>query len=541
MRRGNGFLVRDLALTFVVGSLWMLALPAQAGKAAKASEEEVPLFGWASPDATAQLAADETEVPAGLGALFVPTMTRGTDEPPLIVLDAEGKKKIAAGHTGERIVVEPGSYVVAVGSGPTDQMSKVSVVVATGETALVEPTWGGLRIEVVDELLIGHRGAYEVIRMDDRDVFGIGYGADSLQAETLQTWLLPPGLYRIVQPGGSFRSRVDYATVTVPEAGLVRYRLVMDPITTSFKGAGVMLPGEFGTSVEWDRAVTGSLVLGGDASFSHTSNVVGMDDQISVNGNLFLEGQVIVHKKHHYFSALLDLEEGLSFSSPIGGDRLPLMKSKDRLRSELLYSYLVKDWFGPYVRAGVQTQLVPSEVVATEAQTLSVTDLDGNTETVNLAPTETFRISEAFSPTSLREGGGLNFRPVHSRFVTLSTRLGVGARQNLYRDTFVLLDDEDTAAIEYAQVETYHQFGMEATLLATFRFTNWLMYMTDFEFFSDFRDFGAPTIEWNNTVSLRITHFLSLNYTAELVREPAVSPKTQFQHAALLRVSVNLF
>ena len=76
------------------------------------------------------------------------------------------------------------------------------------------------------------------------------------------TWLLPPGVYRIVRPGSNYRALRDFATVYVPEAGFVRYRLVLDPDTGEFQGSGVLLPDEFGSPY---RHRTGGSLAGGRA------------------------------------------------------------------------------------------------------------------------------------------------------------------------------------------------------------------------------------------------------------------------------------
>ena len=102
------------------------------------------------------------------------------------------------------------------------------------------PRCGGasLRIEVVDERNLPHRGAYELIRVTDRQPFTVGFGADTLQGEQLLTLLMPPGLYRIVQPGSTYRARTDFATVLAPAGGLVHYKLVINPTSGQFRGAG---------------------------------------------------------------------------------------------------------------------------------------------------------------------------------------------------------------------------------------------------------------------------------------------------------------
>src|SRR5687767_9293940 len=78
------------------------------------------LYRWTAPTAADQLAADTTVVPPGMGAVFVPAMTNGIDEPEALVYQAE--KQVGGGPNGRRIVLPPGSYTLRVGSPPLNQM-----------------------------------------------------------------------------------------------------------------------------------------------------------------------------------------------------------------------------------------------------------------------------------------------------------------------------------------------------------------------------------------------------------------------------------
>lgn len=104
-----------------------------------------------------------------------------------MVLVFSGGRRVADGRTGERDPVSPGSYTVKLGSGTNKQMMKFSADVSAGQTTTIGPKWAGLVIQVVDTQNIPHRAQYEISRADDRELFGIGCGADTLQAEPLQT------------------------------------------------------------------------------------------------------------------------------------------------------------------------------------------------------------------------------------------------------------------------------------------------------------------------------------------------------------------
>jgi hypothetical protein len=222
-----------------------------------------------APSAEEQLAADTTVVPAGSGAVFVPAMTSGADEPETLVF--QGTQRVASGLNGTRIVLAPGSYVLRIGSSPLNQMMSVPVAVTAGNTTLVPVTWGGIIIEVVDRNNVPHRGSYELIHVADRQPYTVGFGADTLLGEKLKTTLATPGLYRIVRPGANYRTRVDFSTVVIPYGQMVYFKLVQDPDDGSLLGAGVVPPNEMGI-VQPGSAWTRTMTVG--EAFRH----VGADD-----------------------------------------------------------------------------------------------------------------------------------------------------------------------------------------------------------------------------------------------------------------------
>ena len=241
-------------------------------------------YHWLAPPAAAQLAADDTPVPADRGAIFVPALSDSASEPETLVFQDD--RQVASGPTGRRIVVPPGRYDVRVGSGPARLMVGEEVTVAAGLTVTVAVRWGGLRVSVVDGNDIPHRGSYELIRTRDRQPYTVGFGADMLSGEQLPTTLMPEGLYRIVRRGATFRTRTDFATVLVPAGALVHFKLVVDPADGSFRGGGVVLPEELGLVAEasaWNRRYSIAVTL----PFASSRNVVGATNQTSIGMEVF--------------------------------------------------------------------------------------------------------------------------------------------------------------------------------------------------------------------------------------------------------------
>lgn len=500
-------------------------------------------FPWSTPPPEEQLALDDTVIPLGKGALFVPALTDPLNEPSVILVDGD---EVVDLPTGRRMLVDPGQYTIIVSSGSPGQGIGQAVDVVEGETTLVPVTWGALRIEVTDDKRVPHRGSYELIRADTREPYGTGFGADTLQGEQLMTWLLPPGVYRIVKPGANYRALRDWATVYVPESGFVRYRLVTDPDTGEFRGAGVLLPGEFGSPKNNKQRWFTSLVLGADGSLVQQNNVVGFANQVLLAGSVFIDGQVAYSRDEHRWTLLMQVEEGASQIRPQESQALPFIKSRDRLRGDFLYTWYLQPSFGPYARAAAETQAFATDVLVTEDTTIALQQANGTVQQQDLLANETLRVAEAWQPSIIRQGAGINTRLVNSRWFTFNWRAGLGLRQNRFAGAYLLQDDPETPAVEYTQVQSFDQQGVESTIVATARLPGWAVYATDVELFSDFDTFDRPTVEWRNSLTVRLTRNLSLNYFAnvDLLRlddDPASESVTQVEQSILLRASWALF
>ena len=492
------------------------------------------MYRWTAPPSSVQLATDPISLTAGQGAILVPALSDGKDEPDVLVY--QGDRQMAVGPVGRRILVAPGAYSVRVGSGPVSQLVTVPVSVAPGETALVPVEWGGLKIDVVDENNVPHRGSYELIRLEDRQPYTVGYGADTLQGERLRTILLPPGLYRIVRPGANYRARTDFATVVVPSGGLVHYKLVVDPDSGHFRGAGVVPPEEVGvvTGVSpWNRRYG----IGVSLPFASNRNVVGSNNQTSVAADLFFDTYLTYREGPDFASAIVELEEGFLKLDPEGADAVPFQKTRDRLRIDGLYTRFTHPRVGPYGRVGVMTNLFETTALATNTTTVTRLLSDGTRRTEQVSANTSFRTGDAFAPILLREGAGLNTRMFQARDTHVDWRVGAGFRQNRFNDSFFLQDDPATPDLEYREAESFNQEGLETTLAATTRY-RFLLLNTNLDLFGDFSELGEPTVDWRNTVSWRLTRNLSLDYVYDLLRLPQVSTRNQTRQNVLLRFGI---
>ena len=529
-RRSPG---RPARVPLVAGILFGILTGAISARAQP--EERPPYHRWLSPPVEEQVAADATEIPAGLGAIFVPALSDPALEPHSAVL--QESRRVASGPNGARIPVLPGEYDVEVGSGPIPERVLIPVVVAAGETTVTPVRWGGLRVEVVDERNVPHGGSFELIRVLDRQVRFTGSGADPLEGERLRTLLLPEDLYRIVRRRSAYRTRTDFAGVFVPEGALVNYRLVISRTSGEMRGGAAVTADEIGQAGRSRSPWTRRLSAGLSMPFASSVNVVGKSNQTSVAADVFVDAYLTYQRARDSFGAILEIEQGLLIVDPEGTQALPVQKTNDRIRADLFFTRFLGPDVGPYVRVGLLTNARVSDTLFTEPTTVAIARVDGTLDERRLTANGTLRTGGALSPLLLREGLGVNARLVRLPTLTLDWRGGFGLRQNWFRRALFLDDDPRTPALDYREAASFHDVGGETTIVVSGRY-RFLTLNSSLDLFSDLGGVRHLTVDWRNTITWQVTSGLSLNYSFDIARIPQIRSDNQITQALLLGVTL---
>jgi ABC-type uncharacterized transport system auxiliary subunit len=485
---------------------------------------------------TAQYQSDPTTVMAGQGAIFLPSLSLKPDrEPPVTVL-ADGKR-VAQGTMGRRIPVSPGQYQVEFGSGPVSQHLLREVTVVEGETTVVSPDWAALDVSVVNINFIPFLGTYEIIRMEDHEYIGIGYGVNEELGQETQVWVLQAGLHKIIQSGSTYRARTNFSTVRLLPGMAVPFTLVQDEVTRDFLGAGVAEP-ESGRTLasHWNLHSTfgGSVLLTSrDVGYSSApaGNTFGID--------VFSDNRAQFKADPHLWTTRLEIEEGQTLTPIIGPDNKPgslfdgrLVSSKDRVYLNSVYIYQFLPWIGPYVRVGGETSLFNHYSYFSNPTAVVVQDPDGNTLATRSGPDglgETqVQLAGSFAPIQLKQGAGANFRALHNVFADLDLRTGLGSRQYFANGQLVPADDPTTPAFELRQVRSTVLTGVEISALGQGRISRFVQLSTEFDMLLPFEGLGLTQLTWRNAIGLRLSSFASVTYTLNIVRQPNVNPLQPF-------------
>lgn len=478
-----------------------------------------------------QVANDPTPIPVGRGAVFLPAFTNGTREPPVAVY--QGRKRVAEGRMGERIVLDPGDYQVQLGSGTGQEQLQIKVHVAEGQTTVLpRRLWSGLIVNVVDQQFVPFRGAYELIRMETREDYGLGFGADQLQGEQLRVWIMPAGLYKIIRSGGTYRDRTDFATVRLQPGELTRFSLVVDPATGQFLGAGEDDPSYLEAQAKSDWTLRG--VLGGSADFAR-SNQVGQQEGWNLGIAVFFDATAAWRRDKHQWVTRLELQE--EQSQPTGSD---FINEADRLFLHTIYTYNLLQWFGPYARVGLTTSIFDRHQYFEGDRTIDRYDANGTLEETFTA-TDRVGVASAFAPTTILEGAGGNFRILRRRNLELDFRVGLGGRQVIANGLYVF-EDLDGGNDTLTPVETITLEGGEGTVVGIARLSRYLTLATEFEGFLPFGD-GEEVFTWRNQASLRLAQFVSIVYRFNAFRDPNIDVEDTIRtdHNLQIRFSYTLF
>ncbi len=514
-------------------------LPQTEGQGAAAEPLEGPpapkVFGPDSSPLWArhpQLLADDTPMPPTRGAVFLPALSGGEREP-LVAAYLDGALA-ATGRMGQRLALPPGEYELRFGSGTVEQQVSVRARVEEGRVTAVPPTWAVLQVRVVNEQFIGFRGAYEVIRVANREEYGVGFGADEELGEGLRPWVLPPGLYKIIRSGGTYRDRTNFATVLLEPGEPTRFTLVQDPLTGEFRGAGV---------VEGEKEVADAgpwklqSVVGGDLGLNRLAQEEGQAEQgWDLDLSVYFDGLARYTKGRHLFSTRLEIEE--SQERAAGESRF--QNTTDRLYFHSIYTFRLLPWFGPYARVGLETKILPRYLDLDAPSTVDELDEDGALRRRHEA-VERLELGGPFSPLKLKQGVGGNFVVLRNLWADLDLRVGLGARQ--YFPLGELAAQEDGGDQVVQAVASYHREGPELGVVGTARLSRWITLSTELDALLPFGQQDDPILEWRSQASLRLVSFASLNYRINVLRDPVrVAGQTSYwEHLFQLRFSYTLF
>lgn len=212
-------------------------------------------------------------------------------------------------------------------------------------------------------------------------------------------------------------------------------------------------------------------------------------------------------------------------------------KSVDTLILDLKNKYSLTNIIKSYVNVTTRTQVFDSYVYFTEPQTVVTKDQQ-------YSDIFKFKNSQSFDPLNFEEGIGILFDILKKEPATFDIFAGIGARQLITDQYFILKDTDTTEEIEYSKAENYSDYGIEAGFNLKWQFYE------NMEFSSKLKYFYAANegnngknndlTTWNNTLSMKVNKFVSVNVTADMLYDTNLLEKAQWKQVLLLNFSFQL-
>lgn len=285
----------------------------------------------------------------------------------------------------------------------------------------------------------------------------------------------------------------------------------------------------------------GTLRLAANVSLGHSSSVVGKTDGLSASLGADIAGNLEYARGPHEWRNSLQFSE--LFSKTPGIERV--VKSADKLALESIYLYHIKPlpWFGPFGRVYFESALFPGYDVRPKEVNYKVTGLDGQTIAARSGKDDSFKLSDTFRPLIFKESVGAFARPFSDPGFQLEFRLGVGGRQVVADDQFVVtkVDGDD---VLISEVESYAEAGGEvAAYVWGHYYDNKVAYKVGAEVLVPFASTGDNSdkstadlisVEFSAKLSFKLVSWASVDYQLSAVRLPKLQQDWQIQNNLFL-------
>lgn len=476
---------------------------------------------WDAPPLSEQMSSDRSNIPLGKGGIFIPRFSDLYRTPEIEILNTNGDV-VQTGGPGKMFSVEPGTYFVVLGSGSHRQRIMRQVVVEESKSTPVLPDWCGLTIETLDSNSVPFRGEYEIVRIDEFEPYGRGFGADPTIGEVLTTWILKPGTYKIFGRGQSFNTLKNFVTVRLLPGEYTKFLLIQRPDDFTIMGGGnIELTQGTKLKSHWRYGANmgGTIFFSGKTDKKETnSNTMNLTLDLRTNFSLTYN-----NAPYEWKSDLL-IDEGISVSDLAFFRKLDfkeLMNATDELRTTSLYIWRILPWFGPYGRTEISTNLFPHRYKRDESKSkyFLLLPSDSTTENGIVDSSSTIKLTNSFSPLIFEIGGGTNFDAIRTRAFQTKIRLGLGSTYGYFPEKYEKLPDDSTFSgvtlLREIDKTTNLEFGPQAALNVNLHIGRFATASSELKVFTPVAPemrITRPDFDLNATLSWRLSRYVTLDY-----------------------------
>ncbi len=451
---------------------------------------------------------------------------------------------------GKAAALKPGRYKVILGD---YESLKIPVVIKPRQRSVVKPSWGELKIVIMDTSKTRVRLGYDIWRKipGNQGYLPFSSGMFSLGDDEIggvdKLWIVPAGPYLIKLGGGSWSDLRNFATVTLGEGEKKTLTMIADPNNTTeiLVGAGVFSDDDIGlSSKRWHKGY-----VHGDISLAADNNV----DKNKPNSSLTLKAEfdnnIDLHDpiRPFHFTTRSIYEMGLNIATGRGFN----FSSDDyTLRSVLLLYPLEKKAFFKnfafYGRADINTHFFDKTTYFEKNKNYVIRDSELNI-LASYPNQPSIQSKIAFYPFKLREGTGITYRINMGNNSWLSLRGGYGWQEDYNQQSYAF-SHSDSLTVNgvtnlydfYDEEQDRSTKGLESSLILS------AMNLLNFFSINSTVDVLFPMglaendylLTNDNSINIRLLRNLSIDMKLKTTYDKKNKPWVVYDYSSYLRLSL---
>lgn len=478
-----------------------------------------------------RLPFEEEDAPDGNGLLLIPALSRTENEPNFIAIDQFGSRH--EGLMGVPLPLLEGIYSVHYGTNL--KLTTTNVKIVPRYKTIIEPDWGCLIVDVIDEQRNYAKVRYDIYNMDG-NLLGGGFPAEEEIGEQSVVYVLEKGLYKLTINNEPFNTYRDFTTTYIEPGEAKRLTIVVetdeDDNPLSMVGAGVLEESFLTDSDDWLKF---SSAIHGNANLNSDNETDKNKNETTITLNTQLQNYLIYDNENLHYNMKNLIEIGTQKTTD---QDFRLAADEFDLKNTVIY-YFLKD-IGLYTRLDANSHFFDAFSYYDDDFVLHKIDKDGNTSqdsTVSRVKTKS-----SIFPLVLKEGFGINYRIINRTKANLSLRAGFGMRQdinNVYYQEIDSYEENNIIHRVFQEIDSESKTGMEVSLVGSFTLPWNLTYNLNADFLFPFGEEQDYTMEWENVFNMKLFKYISLDYKLKLIHKmpEATEDYIALNHSLFLRVT----
>lgn len=439
------------------------------------------------------------------GLLYLPNLSGETNEP-YYTIYTMNNKEVEQGQFGFETSLDIGQYIVRYGDGGLDQQMEQKVKILPYWRKSVQPDWGCLIVNVIDEQRNYVKVSYNLFDNEDGYDYGIEYPGDETLGEKQRVWILKPGTYKITINSESYNTYRDFTTIEVKENECQRLTLVVEEDETtgliSLIGAGTLNEDELITDSNWNinSAIHVNINMTSDNETDKN------DSEFSVDMSSQLDNTLTYQLGRLTYTGKNLVEVGTSKDEGYEEFRVDL--DDFDLKNTVILNVISS--IGLYGRFDLNTHLFPSY-----EYDLSYMQIDAEGDTLFGENVHRYASSPSIFPLTLKEGLGINFQFLDTSRADMNLRAGLGMRQDIRNDVFSTSGTQTYNGVTYelfTEDESVNYEGIEASLVGDLQIMQNLNYSLTADILFPFGDMENYTMDMENIFNFKLFRYVSIDY-----------------------------